>query len=264
MKKILYLSLIFTVVLQFNSCKKEKEGPSITSFILLPNDTIPFVPGVYNKYSFDVTSEEGISSYAIAIIPKKNHTNLDCYITGHKNLDLATHYSVMDSIWVPDICYVGEYTFQLGCTNKSGYSSEMIKSFTTKYQLNNPLSINMTSTPSSNASFENGDTIRISAIVMDSISSLSRIEVLIKDQREMQSGYEDAIFMLKQEDFSDNGNQGVNASIIVGAENDNNSPASAIQNWDIQNAYIVLRAYNTEGFVKYSDHYNIQINDTLQ
>ena len=56
----------------------------------------------------------------------------------------------------------------------------------------------------------------------------------------------------------------VNASIIVGAENDNNSPASAIQNWDLQNAYIVLRAYNTEGFVKYSDHYNIQVNDTLQ
>ena len=263
MKNIFYLSLIFGLVLQLNSCNKETEGPSITSFLLLPNDTIPFVPGVYNKYSFDVASKDGLASYAISIIPKKNHLNQYCYITEHKNLDLATQYSITDSIWVPDICYEGEYTFQLACTNKSGYSSEEIKSFTTRYQLNNPLSIDITSIPSFNASFENGDTIRVNAIVSDLSSSLSRIEILIEEQ-EIQSDYEDAIVMLKQESFSDNGNQAVNASIVVGAEKDNNSPPSLVQNWNLQDAYIVLRAYNTEGFVKYSSHYSIQVSDTLQ
>ena len=55
MKKVLSFVLVLVFILQINACKKEKEGPSINSFSLLPNDTIPFVPGVYNKYSFDVT-----------------------------------------------------------------------------------------------------------------------------------------------------------------------------------------------------------------
>ena len=128
-------------------------------------------------------------------------------------------------------------------------------------------SLTVSSAPSDGQTFGDGETISISGSVTDNISlagmfiGLVRTEDNVPDA-EVGGANAKVIPMLHTHDFPEMDEFDFNASIVVGAENDNNMTPAPIQGenaWKSTEYYILIRAKDQSGNWVFSDHYPLNI-----
>ncbi len=256
-----FIMLLMTPV--FHSCKKGKNGPDIRNVIFFFHSDSSFLQGDYIRFSFELSDEVEVKSYLISIVPEAHSGNPLSYITKHRDLPSGADITIKDSIWLSEEAEVGNYYFQIGATNANGYSADLKLKFKVSEQENNPLHFTISDTPDPQSTYVNGDTLRIHYVVTDDSASLQDIKVYLSPPSGLQNGYENAICMFASGPLSNVASDTLTAHIIVGSPYDNNIPPQAISSWDIDKGYIVARAENAIGNIKYSKHLPVTTHDTL-
>lgn len=246
-----------------HSCKKGKDGPEIRDIRFLYKRDSSFLQGDYLRFSFELRDEVDIKSYLVSIVPAGHTDNPLSYITQHRDLEAGNGLTIEDSLWISEIAEAGDYYFQLGATNVNGYSSDMKLSFKVDEQADNPIHISISNPPAADSTYTNGDTLRVRYIVTDDSSTLQNITVYLSPASGLRDGYENAICMFNSGLLNNVSSDTVIASIVVGSADDNNIPPHPVSSWNIEQGYIVARAYNTAGNIKYSNHLSLTTHDTL-
>ncbi len=177
--------------------------------------------------------------------------------TFHKHID------------IPDGITTGEYHFHFTVTDVQG-NQTTIEEHIDIEQIDDteaPI-MSITTSPTENQVFTSGETISISGEITDNFAlsgmfvALVRAEDNITDANVTGSNTS-VIVMLHTHDFDAPDRVEFNASITVGAENDNNMTPSVIEGanaWQLGNYYIIIKASDANSNGTISQHYPININ----
>ena len=262
------------------SCDKNDEipAPEIGDFELgLGNSHTAYAGGDVHIEA-EVVAEGKISTIAVEIHEAgegEDHDHdhehdhgfeFDSTYTEFANLYNTTFHKHVD---IPVTAEVGTYHFHFIVTDLQGKQTEVeVEDFEVLQIVDETApAISVTSSPTDGQTFSNGQTITITGSVSDNVSlagmfiGLVRAEDNIADA-DVGGANAKVIPMLHTHDFPNVDEYDFNASIDVGAANDNNMTPAPIEGenaWKSTDYYILIRVKDQSNNWTFSAHYPIKI-----
>jgi len=265
--KIIAVILAAASIVFFNACKKDKDEETVTkpkitlSELGLNNSKIGYI-GSDLHIEADIIAEEKINTVIVEIHPEGSaNWEFDTTYTEFSGLKNATFHKHID---IPLIALAGDYHFHFSVTDMIGNKSLVESEFEIKQPADSvhPV-ISISTAPTTNQIFTNGQTISITGSVSDNIAlggmyiGLVRADQGLTDEQ-VNDG--NTITLLHNHNFPNPTLYNFTASIIVGAAMDNNITPKPIT-WTPGNYYILVKCKDAfGGNWTFSSHYNIVIN----
>jgi hypothetical protein len=248
-------------MLTLNSCKEEILQPVITlSELGLDNSKVAYI-GADLHIEAEIVAEGTINTVVVEIHPEGTATwEFDTTYTEFAGLKNTTFHKHIE---IPHTAEAGDYHFHLVVTDNEGnqITSEAELSIEQPTDDEAP-GITVNTAPTNGQVFTNGETISISGTVTDNIR-LGGIYIGLvgvdQDLEDSQVNADNTITLLHFHDFENPVFYDFNASIVVGAANDNDlTPDPAT--WTPGNYYLVVKSPDAYGGnVAFSAHYPIEI-----
>ncbi len=280
--KIKLITVLLTaVIISLNSCKKDDEivpKPQINNFELgYENNKIGF-PGTDLHLEAEIIAEGKIDKVTIEIHPEGEHGEksttsvlhdgeweYDSTYAEFSGLKNTTFHKHID---IPIDAEIAHYHFHFIVTDMEGNQTE-IEEVLEIQQPNDTEApvVNVTSAPSANEVFSNGQTISISGLVSDDKALGGMYIGLVREDQNLSDADVNAsntITILHTHDFESHTTHNFSANIIIGAAQDNNITPKDITGdiaWQSANYYIIVKckdAFGGNGTI--SNHYPIVIN----
>jgi len=265
--KTLAVILAATSIVFFNSCKKDNDEepiakPQITlTEVGLNNSKIGY-PGSDFHLEAEIVAEGKINTVKVEIHPEGTGTwEFDTTYTEFSGLKNATFHKHID---IPVTADTGNYHLHFIVIDMLG--NETIAE--TEMEIQQPTDavppvVTITSAPSANQIFTNGQTISVSGSVSDDIAlggmyiGLVRVDQGLTDA-DVNDG--NTITLLHNHDFPNPTSHSFSASLIVGVAMDNNITPKPIT-WAQGDYYILVKCKDAfGGNWTFSSHYTIIIN----
>lgn len=270
--KILLTIIAFTASIVIISCKKDKDDnpakPVITINELGEGDSHSNnhvgIIGSDLHIEADIVAEGKIKTVKVLIHQEDNSNawTSDSVYTEFAGLKNTTFHKHID---IPLTADTGTYCFHFIVTDESGQESSVeIEDLKIKTPTDTVFpQVTISTAPTTNQIFTNGQTISITGTVSDNIAlggmyiGLVRVDQGLTDAQ-VNDG--NTITLLHNHDFPNPVSHSFSASIIVGAAMDNNITPKPIT-WTPGNYYILVKCKDAfGGNWTFSSHYNIVIN----
>jgi len=269
---LLIIAIAFGMSLFFTSCEKDEvtAEPVIDLTELgYNNDKVGYL-GTDLHIEAEIVAEAGIDRVTIEIHPEGEHdagghdhgwefeVTFDKF-SGMKNTTFHEH------IDIPVTAEAGDYHFHLAVTDLEG--RETIAE--AELEVNQPddataPTMSISSAPSNNQVFDNGETITISGTVSDDKALGGMYVGLVREDQNLTNAEVKAnntITLLHTHDFDSPASHSFSASIVVGATQDNNITPKDITGdiaWQSGNYYILVKCKDAFGGNKaFSERYPV-------
>lgn len=258
---LIFISL-FTVIL--NSCKKEEDEeiakPVIKDFELGYNDSGIAVLGGDLHIEAAIVAEGKVQKIEVHIHGHGWHFDKE-YTTKYAGVVNPTFHEHID---IPLDIDTGTYHFHFKVIDMEGQIAELARDLIiTEPSDETPPNISVTSAPADNEVFTTGQTITIEGNITDDVAiggvyiGLVNVNQALSNQEVNASN---TITLLHTHTFSDPKNFSFNASLEVGAAEDNNITPKPIS-WESGDFYILVKSRSAFGNNwAFSQHYPIIIN----
>ncbi len=210
--------------------------------------------GKIQKISVEIHQEEGSSD--------EIEVDFDEFV-GLRNTTFHKHIDIPSSI------IASTYHCHIIVIDMEGNSTTVEEEISIEELADNEApALTISTSPESGKTFVNGETISISGSVSDNISLAGLVIALVYESDNISDTAVAAtntkvIVMLHTHDFEDPDETDFDASIEVGALNDNNmipAPINGDNAWKSGNYYILVKSKDAMGNWGISDHYPIVIN----
>lgn len=248
----------------FSSCKEDEavEVPQVTLEEVGTSNSKIGIIGSDLHLEAEIVAEGKINTIKVEFHPEGASTwEFDTTYTEFSGLKNTTFHKHID---IPLTVDAGNYHVHLIVTDMLGNetTAESELEIQAPSDSNAPV-ITITSAPTNNQSFTNGQTISISGIVSDDIALGGMYIGLVRvDQELSDAGVNDGntITILHNHDFPNPTSHSFSASIVVGTAMDNNiTPKTSL--WTSGDYYIVVKCKDSfGGNWTFSSHFPIVIN----
>ncbi|MCU4158334.1 DUF4625 domain-containing protein [Carboxylicivirga sp. A043] len=223
----------------------------------------------------EIVAEAGIKMVEIEVHPEGEHTKgatdehedewEETYTyeyDGEKNTTFHEH------IDIPVYAEAGDYHFHFVVTDMEGNQKAVEEELEVQLPIDaNAPTVSVSSAPTANQQFNNGETITISGAVSDELALGGIYIGLVRDNQNLTDADVNAtntITLLHTHDFTSATAHDFTASIVVGAAEDNNITPKDITGdiaWQSANYYIIVKCKDAfGGNWTISQHYPIVIN----
>ncbi len=280
--KLKILTLFFTIasVAILSSCDKDETTPNpvITLTELgYENSKIGYA-GTDLHIEAEIVAEGKIDIITIEIHPEGEHEDKSTSIFLHEDeWEMDTTYTKFSGIIdptfhehidIPAYADTGHYHFHFTVTDLEGRQTVVEEELEIRYPDDAVApTVNVTSAPTNNQSFTNGETISISGSVSDENALGGMYIGLVREGQNLSDAEVNAtntITLLHTHEFDSATAHNFSASIDVGAAQDNNITPKDITGdlaWQSANYYIVVKCKDAfGGNWTFSSHYPIVIN----
>lgn len=276
------LMLFLSAAIAFTSCTKDEDDPADEKDTTKPqiNLTSPaneteFLPGDAIDFSAVLSDDKELGSYKIDIHPGEGHDHKSTLDNGawsyQKSWSLpegSTNETVSHSeIVIPEEVdgvptMPGDYHFLVYCTDKAGNEEFVAHDIIIVEPADETApEISFSFTPEENQAYIRADTIRISGSVSDN-KHLSKLLVAVMrstSTEEMVNTTDAFVIMLNaNEQVAEQNSFDFNASIQVGATQDNNVPPRNVT-WSRGDFYVIVKAVDENGNTAFSQRFPIVI-----
>ncbi len=259
---LLIFALAFGTSLFFTSCEKD-EVPTAEPVVNLTelgydNNKVGYL-GTDLHIEAEIVAEAGIDKVTIEIHPEGEHdpdghdhgwefeVTFDKF-SGLKNTTFHEH------IDIPVTAEAGDYHFHFAVTDLDGRQTIAEAELEVKQPDDATApTMSITSAPSNNQVFDNGETITISGTVSDDKALGGMYIGLVREDQNLTNAEVKAtntITLLHTHDFDSPASHSFSASIVVGASQDNNiTPKDIIGDiaWQSGNYYILVKCKDAFG-----------------
>jgi hypothetical protein len=269
---IILLTVVGIIIL--NSCSEDDEivdetPPTISNLEVGLNNSKTVHQGGELHIEFDAADNEELSRYEVHIHAEEKSSlaqwefeNTWNFEPGLKNT-LVHHHEIM----VPQDAALGHYHFHLMLVDASGNSTSVETEIDVIEETSGPgPDIHVSQHPDDEALFQTGATIQISGQVHGEMAVLDEVLIALVDEDDQLSNeeveHDNSIVLLHTHDFSDPHELEFDASIVVGAAEDNNYPVpNPVSDWNLNECYLLIKVKDVDGNWSYSSHYHIQVTD---
>lgn len=273
-----HLAFIALALFTFSSCKDEVASPVISDVeVGLKNSKVAY-KGADLHLEANIVAEGKISKIQVTIHPAdeadhigamksksalthEGEWEVDTTYTKFSGLKNATFHEHID---VPANAPAETYHLHIIVVDMEGNSTEFEEEGL-EVQAPTPdgvtPSIAISTAPTTNQVFKNGETITISGTITDPKGLAGTYIGLVKVSQNLtddQVNASNTISLLHFHDFSDPKNYSFSASITVGAANDNDMTPKAAT-WTAGEYYLLVKAPGIDGEAGFSAHYPITI-----
>ncbi len=279
-RKINLIAIIFIAGLALYSCKKEDEDvpqPTINLTELGYDNNKIGITGSELHIEADIVAEGTIDKVMIEIHPEGEHGKSITIILDEDEWEVDTMYTEFSGlknttfhkhIDIPATADTGHYHFHFAVIDMEGQQSYVEEELEIKYPDDNVApEITVSSAPSNNQVFNNGETISISGTVSDDKALGGMYIGLVREGQNLTDEEVNAtntITLLHTHDFDSPTTHNFSASLAVGANFDNNIEPKEITGdiaWQSDNYYILVKCKDAfGGNWTFSTHYPIVIN----
>lgn len=277
--KIKTMALVFAAAstLFIISCQKDEETtakPAITLTELGYDNSKIGYSGSDLHIEADIVAERKIDKVTIQIHPEGDHGDKSASLVFHEGeWEVDTTYTEFAGlknttfhkhIAIPVSVEVGHYHFHFAVTDLEGNQTIVEEELEIQHPADAvPPVVTITTAPTANQVFTNGQTISISGSVSDDLAlggmyiGLVGVDQVLTDAL-VNDG--NTISLLHHHDFPNPTSHSYLASIVVGAAMDNNNTPKAAT-WTPGEYYIVVKCQDSfGGNWTFSNHYPIVIN----
>ncbi len=266
--KIISLFIIALGTILFSSCEKEEViKPEITGLELGISNSHVAYAGADLHIEAEIEAINNIDVVTVEIHQEEGSSNEIKVIydefAGLKNTTFHKHVDI------PAETPSGTYHVHLTVTDQEGYQTTVEEEIEIEELADEEApEISISLAPENGASYSNGETITVSGTVTDNISLAGLLVALVYEtdniaDADVMGDNTSVIVMLHTHDFDDPDETEFTASIVAGAENDNNMTPAAIEGdnaWKSGNYYILVKSKDAKANWAYSAHYPITIN----
>ncbi len=276
------LMLFLSAAVAFASCSKDEDDPADEKDTTKPqiNLTSPaneteFMPGDAIAFGAVFSDDKELGSYKIDIHPGEGHDHKSTSDNGawsyQKSWSLpegSTNETVSHSeIVIPEEVdgvptMPGDYHFLVYCTDKAGNEEFVAHDIIIVEPADETApEISFSFTPEENEAYIRADTIKIAGSVSDN-KHLSELLVAVMrstSTEDMVNTTDAFVIMLNaNEQVAEQNSFDFNASIIVGATQDNNVPPRTVT-WSRGEFYVIVKAVDESGNTAFSQRFPIVI-----
>lgn len=260
--------LLFSALLLFSCKKNDKDTlkPVVISLEIGLNNSHESHRGSDIHLEFEVTDDEELGFYTVEIEPDFkaasdawNFQNRWDFAAGMRNVLVHSH-----EIAIPAEADMGVYSFKLTIGDHAGNLVVFDEAYTVlDVASGNGPEIHVENYPAENQLFENGETISVSGHVHSEFAHIAGIFIgIVSEEAGLADSLVDAsnaLVLYHQHNFEAFEVE-YNASLAVGAVEDNNYPApNPISNWNLGESYLLIKAVDENGSWSFSQHYHINI-----
>ncbi len=271
LKHIITGTILLTSMILFNACSDDDTNsvPEVGEIELGTDDSHIGVIGDDLHVEVEVVAE-GTIDYINVEIHQEEEDSDDAWefdstyteFNGLKNTEFHKH------IDIPSEATAGEYHFHFTVVDLDGQSTTVEEELTIQEPTDSVApTITVSSAPTENAIYSDGETISISGVVTDETALGGLYIGLVREDQNLEDSEveeSNTIALLHNHDFDDPESYTFSASITVGASEDNNDEPNEITGdiaWQSANYYIVIKCKDSYGGNwTYSEHYPIVIN----
>jgi len=271
MKRNLILTSIFLFAISLIfSCKKnddDNQKPVVTGLEIGLDDSHEAHRGGDIHLEFEVTDDEELGYYSVEIQPETKTGGSTWTYQNRWDFDAGLRNALVHSheITVPADAEMGLYSFLLVVSDKAGNLLTFEEEITVLEQSSGDgPEIHIENHPEENEVFVNDEVISISGHVHSETSHIAGIFVGIVSEAaglaDSLVNASNSIVLYHQHDFELYEVEFLPV-ITVGAAEDNNYPVpNAVADWNLGDAYILVKSVDEEGNWSFSQHYHIKIN----
>lgn len=271
----LFMILLMVVgIVTLNACSDDDDDtddtpPTISNFELGYDNSEEVQQGGELHLEFEAADNEELGRYEIHIhseekssLTEWEYENTWTFEPGLKNTQVHHH-----EIDVPQDADLGDYHFHLMLVDAAGNSTTKETELEVIEETAGPgPEIHVSDHPDDNELFQTGATIEISGHVHGEESDLAGVLIALVDEGDQLADEDvddtNSIVLLHVHDFTDPEELDFDASIVVGAAEDNNHPVvNPITDWNLQECYLLVKAKDADGHWTYSSHYHIHVMD---
>lgn len=271
--KIKFLTLGFSIALMaiVSSCNNDEDTipkPVISNLeVGLSNSHVAYA-GADLHLEAEIVAEGKIDKITVEIHQEEG--SKDEIVVEYDEFEGLKNTTFHKHVDIPATTPLGSYHCHITVSDMEGNSTTVEEEITIQ-ELNDTEApaLTISSAPTDGQSFANGGTISISGHAEDNIILGGMLIALVYESDNIADAgvtgdNKKVIVMLHTHDFGDDPDEyDFNASIKVGAANDNNMTPAPIQGdnaWKKGNYYILARVKDAKGNWTFSKHYKIVIN----
>ncbi len=267
--KISNIFVAVSMLILLASCNKEDEmtaRPVINILeIGLDNSKIAFIGGDFHIEA-EIIAVGRIEKILVELHSEDGEDEIEFEFLefgGLKNTDFHQH------IDIPSDLTPGEYHFHLVVIDQEGNVTKAEDEVLLVELLDeDPPVINITSSLGANQVFSYGEILLIEGEISDNNRLAGLLVALVRanenwSNSEVTGDNPSIIVILHTHSFDSDTSHSFNASIEIGATNDNNmvpAPITGDNDWQSGNYYILIKAKDAKGNWGYSNHYPITLN----
>ncbi len=269
-KIIISVAIIAVAISSFTSCNKENpisKPPVIKNLELGIKNSHEAYIGADIHIEAEIEAENKIDKITVEIHQNKNGgTEIKKVYTefsGQRNTNFHKHLDI------PKDAKEGEYHLHFTVTDLSGNQTDIEETIKIK-KINDTEApvITISNAPENGKTFSKGETISISGTIKDNNALGGLLISLVKESdniadKDVTGRNKSVIIMLHTHDFDSANSHNFSASIVVGAENDNNmnpAPITGQNQWREGNYYILVKSKDAMGNSAISKRYPIILN----
>lgn len=266
LKIVLNIALIAFALFAVQSCNKT-EKPQVSILELgYENSAVAYI-GSDLHIEAEIVAEAKVRDIRVVIEHDEaekhegefsfDSTYTDKY-AGVINADFHEH------IDIPLETETGTYLFTMTVNDEEGQVSEKSRQLSIESPQDDEMPvITVNSAPEDGQVFTTGETISISGTVTDNYGIAGLYVGLVKESQNLTDAevtHENTISLLHTHDFDDPANVSFDASIEIGASQDNDQPETKPINWESGNYYLLVKAPNAlGGGAGLSAHYLVEV-----
>ncbi|MAX82333.1 MAG: hypothetical protein CL843_19415 [Crocinitomicaceae bacterium] len=269
-------AFIFTVFIMgtLASCSKDDDDdsdviskPKITDLEVGISDSHVGYIGSDLHLEAEIVAEGKISEVTVEIHQEEGGDDeIEVTYTDYAGLKNTTFHKHVD---IPEGTAEGEYHLHLTVTDEQGNQTTVEEEITIEMLEDEEApEITISSAPGNGNSFSIGETISISGTITDNVSLAGALVALVYEDdniedADVSGSNTSVIVMLHTHDFDEVDSFDLEATIEVGAANDNNMTPAPIENdnaWKSGNYYILVKSKDANGNAATSNRYPIEIN----
>jgi len=267
--KVLFFAIPFFVGLVFTSCEKDE--------VELPKPTINGLElGIGDSHVAYIGSDLHIEAEIVAEA-KIDKVEVELHMEGGGGDEIEVEYdefaglknaSFHKHIDIPLGTAPGAYHFHLKVTDQAGNQTSVEDDVAIEELVDEEAPVlTISAAPEDGESFSLGETISISGTVTDNSSLSGMLVALVYEadnipDANVTGGNKSVIVMLHTHAFESPASHSFTASIVVGAEEDNNmtpAPIGGDNAWKTGNYYILTRCKDAKGNWTFSDRYPVVV-----
>ncbi|MGV8138992.1 MAG: DUF4625 domain-containing protein [Mangrovibacterium sp.] len=267
--KTIALFSVLTGMLFFTSCDKDDDvaKPVISELELGIGDSHVAYIGADLHIEAEIEAEGRIDMITVEIHQEEGSSDeIEAGYDEFSGLKNTTFHKHVD---IPAETEAGTYHVHITVTDQEGNQTTVEDEITIEELADEEApEISISSAPENGKSYANGGAIAISGTATDNTSLAGMVVALVKESdnisdADVTGANTSVIIMLHTHTFDSEASHTFNASITVGAANDNNMTPAAIEGnnaWRSGNYYLLVKCKDAKGNWAYSSHYPIVIN----
>lgn len=270
--RTLFVAFTVAIMIMVTSGCKNSTGPDVDKPVIseleigIGNSHVGYIGSDLHMQA-EIVAEGKIDLITVEI-HKEDGTGeeIEAEYDDYAGLLNATFHKHID---IPDGTAAGDYHFHLTVTDQEGNSTSVEEELTIEELVDNEAPVlTISAAPTNGQTFATGETISISGSITDNVALGGMLVALVFENdaisdADVTGANSKVIVMLHTHDFDDPDETNFTASIVVGAEYDNNMTPALITGdnaWKTGNYYILVRTKDVSGNWTFSDHYPLVIN----